>query len=247
MVFRLLYRLFLQSLNRDSAAESPESATTGGRAKETAAPFRRVSAPVAFVLFVAALSAVAISVLFPTLQKRTGDASSVLILSIPEVDAKPLIVYLYGTGLDPPRPQRDSSPVHRIRSVNGRFSPWFQVVPYAGTMEMVNVDAVAHNTHVFNRGETVFNVALPIQGVRVRKVLTGTGIFKIRCDMHPWMKAWLFVSPSQHYAVVHDPTTISFSDIDPGEYTLHVWQPDRGESVLLLDLEAGETRRMRLG
>jgi hypothetical protein len=111
---------------------------------------------------------------------------------------------------------------------------------------MVNTDSIAHNTHVFNRGETVFNVALPVQGVTVTKVLTGDGIFDVRCDMHPWMRAWLFVSPSRHYAVVHEPTTIGFTGMAPGEYILHVWQPDRPESIHSVNLRAGETRQLRL-
>ena len=101
------------------------------------------------------------------------------------------MTYLLGAHPDPPPPDPESSQVHRIRSVKGRFSPEFQVVPRASTMEMVNADDVAHNTHIFSRGETVFNVALPVQGVTVRKVLAGSGIFRVRCDLHPWMKAWV--------------------------------------------------------
>ena len=71
-------------------------------------------------------------------------------------------------------------------------------------------------------------------------------MFDVRCDMHPWMRAWVFVSPSPHYAVVHEPTTIAFTDIAPGQYILHLWQPDRRESILPLELVAGETRHLRL-
>ena len=111
---------------------------------------------------------------------------------------------------------------------------------------MVNADDDAHNAHVFSGGETVFNVALPVRGVVVRKALPGYGMFKVRCDMHPWMNAWIFVSPSRHFAVVDEPSTVSFADIVPGEYLLNVWQPDRPESTLPLDLAAGEVRHLRL-
>ena len=94
--------------------------------------------------------------------------------------------------------------------------------------------------------ETVFNIALPVQGVRVRKVLTGDDIFDIRCDMHPWIRVWLFVSPSPHYAVIREPTTLGFTGIAPGEFILHVWQPDRPESIRSVNLRAGETRHLRL-
>ena len=145
-----------------------------------------------------------------------------------------------------PRPEPDATRRYRIRSADGRFLPEFQVVPAASTLEIANSDTVAHNTHVFSGGETVFNVALPLQGVTVRKVLAGDGIFDVRCDMHPWMRAWVFVSPSRHYAVVDQPTTVRFSGIAPGEYVLHDWQPGRPDNIRLVRLAAGETRRLRL-
>jgi hypothetical protein len=46
--------------------------------------------------------------------------------------------------------------------------------------------------------------------------------------------------------VVHEPTTIGFTGMAPGEYILHVWQPDRPESIHSVNLRAGETRQLRL-
>lgn len=248
MVFRLLYRLLLQSLNRGADAELGESAAAGRTATGVAASRRGrpAAAVLAFVLGACVLAAVVVAVLRPTLPTGAGGPGATLRLSISAVGPKPVVAYLRGGDLEPPRHGEESSPVRRIRSVDGRFSPAFQVVPSTSVLEMSNADTVAHNTHVFSRGETVFNVALPEQGVTVRKVLKGDGMFDVRCDMHPWMKAWVFVSPSPHYAVVHEPTTVSFTDVVPGEYILHLWQPNRRESIHPLELVAGETRHLRL-
>ena len=248
MVFRLLYRLLLQSLDRGSGAE-PQDCTAAGRPEHGASeprPRRRHTPILAFVLGVGALAVVVLAVIVPAPQSTTDGPAAVLRLSVPVVDTKPLVVYLRGAGLDPPPRGVESSPPHRIRSTDGRFSPEFQIVPPASIIEMMNADSIAHNTHVFSRGETVFNVALPVQGVTVRKVLTGDGIFNVRCDMHPWMRAWMFVSPSRHYAVIDEPVTINFTGIAPGEYVLHHWQPDRPEGVRPVHLAAGETRHLRL-
>ena len=248
MVFRLLYRLLLQRLDRGAGAMPRDSTAPGRPGSGVSGPHsrrRRKSAAVV-VAGVAALGVAVLAVLAPTPPATNGGPEAVLRLSIPVVDAKPLVVYLRGTGLDTPSAGVEPSPAHRIRSADGRFFPEFQVVPPAGIVEMANTDSTAHNAHVFSRGETVFNVALPVRGVTVRKVLTGDGIFDVRCDMHPWMRAWMFVSPSRHYAVVHEPTTISFTGIAPGEYVLHHWQPNRPEGIRALRLAAGETRRLRL-
>lgn len=246
MVLRLLYRLLLQRLDRDAGAGSAGSATIARTANGRALAFTHPAAVAVLALGVVALAVVVPSILLPASQKNDGGALADLSLSIPDVGAKPLIVYLRGSGLVAARPDPGSAPPYRIRSVDGRFLPRFQVVPRASTMELTNADTIAHNTHVFNRGETVFNVALPLQGVTVRKVLAGDGIFNVRCDMHPWMRAWVFVSPSRHYAVVDRPSTVRFTGIAPGEYVLHDWQPGRPENVRLVRLAAGEMRRLRL-
>lgn len=248
MVFRLLYRLLLQSLDRSADAELEPSAAAGRPRTRAAArhPRRHVATVLALVMGGCVLGGVALVVLVPTPPGKDGGPVAVLRLSIPAVDPKPVVVYLRGDGVDRPLPDTHSPVAGRLRSIDGRFSPAFQVVPPASILEMSNADTVAHNTHVFSRGETVFNVALPEQNVTVRKVLKGDGIFDVRCDMHPWMRAWVFVSPSPHYAVIHESTTIAFSDIAPGEYVLHLWQPDRQERLHALDLGAGEARHLRL-
>ena len=248
MVFRLLYRLLLQRLNRGADARSGGSAAAVRPAAGAAAPRprRHVATALALILGAGVLATIVLLVLRPDLPAGSGGPDAELHLSISAPGPKPVVAYLRGGGRDGPRPGQTSPSVRSIRSIDGRFSPAFQVLPPVSTLEMSNDDTVAHNTHVFSRGETVFNVALPRQGVTVRKVLRGDGIFDVRCDMHPWMKAWLFVSPSPHYAVVHEPTTVTFSGISAGEYILHLWQPDRPESTYPIELGAGETRHLRL-
>ena len=248
MVFRLLYRVLAQSLDRGASAEPKDAAAAGRASSEIRGthPRRRHVATLAVLLGAGAIAALVLAGLLPDALETTGDRAATLRLGIPEVGAKPLVVYLRGTDLDSAAPAAEASSLPRIRSVDGRFSPRFQVAAAASTIEMVNADSIAHNTHVFSRGETVFNVALPLPGVTVRKVLTGDGIFDVRCDMHPWMRAWVFVPPSRHYAVLGEPATIDFTGIAPGEYVLHDWQPDRPEGVRAVSMAAGETRHLRL-
>ena len=248
MVFRLLYRLLQQRLDRRADAGSGEPAAAGRPAVGAAAPRRgrRAAGALALVLGAGVVAAVAVFALRPGLPQGAVGTGAALHLNISAPGPKPVVAYLRGGVGDGAGTGEASSPVRRIRSIDGRFSPAFQIVPPVSTLEMSNADTVAHNTHVFSRGETVFNVALPRQGVTVSKVLKGDGIFDVRCDLHPWMKAWLFVPPSSHYAVVHEPAAVTFSGLPAGEYILHLWQPDRPPSAHPLELRAGETRRLRL-
>ena len=176
---------------------------------------------------------------------KVAGPSAELRLKLDAVSPGPLVVYLSGSGLAP-ADLPVASELPRIESVNAAFAPYFQVLPPGSKIEAVNDDLIPHNTHVFNRGETVFNVALPLKGVSVKKTVTGSEIFSVRCDLHPWMQAWLFVPPSRHHAVLYEPVTVHFTDIPPGEYLLHLWQPDRPEGIRSLSLSSGDSKTLRL-
>ena len=245
-VLRLLYRLALQRLDSGDDGGPEEAADRRPSTRGARGTGRRLAAPLLLVFGICAIAALAGVLLSPASNRNDDHSTALVRMDIAALGAAPLIVWLRGDGLAPGWSDAGSPPVHRIRSVNGRFLPAFQVIPPASVLEVVNDDTDAHNAHVFRHGETVFNVALPVRGVTVGKTLPGYGMFRVRCDMHPWMQAWIFVSPSRHFAVVEEPSTISFAGIEPGEYVLNVWQPDRHESALPLSLAAGEVRSLRL-
>jgi hypothetical protein len=128
----------------------------------------------------------------------------------------------------------------QLRSVGSVFEPAFQVAPLAARVEIGNADDVAHNTHLFDgRRRTLFNVALPQQGVPVVRVLGRTGLFEVRCDLHAWMRAAVFVPPNGHHLLVREAGEFVLRDIAPGRWRVHVWTPARGESVLPIELGSG--------
>ena len=247
MIFRLLYRLLLQRFSRRQETESalaisPWRQTIGYRDKYRM-PIRWFASAVVLSGLLA-LGWQILELSSPRIMAKADHAE--LHLHIVSSTTWPLVVYLQGTGLAPPEDPLKLPETSRLKSINGIFTPAFQVLHPASTIEVINSDAIAHNTHVFNRGDTIFNVALPLPGLSVKKTLTGSGMFSVRCDLHPWMRAWLFVPPSRHYAVLYEPATIRFSDLTPGQYVLNLWQADSPEHPSLISLTAGETKTLRL-
>jgi plastocyanin len=138
----------------------------------------------------------------------------------------------------------------QLSSSGSVFEPAFQVAPLAARMEIGNADAVAHNTHVFQGAEgrrrTLFNVALPQQDVPVARVLARTGLFEVRCDLHAWMRAAVFVPPNVHHLLVREAGEFELRDIAPGRWRLHVWQAERGDRVRLIELAPGATEALEI-
>ena len=176
-------------------------------------------------------------------QATAAVEKATLRLRITGVESQPLLVFLDRVGADDAKVQPPAGLNVQLTSIDNVFEPAFQVAPLAARVEFGNADPVAHNTHLFDRRRrTLFNVALPQQGVPVLRVLGRSGLFEARCDLHAWMRAALFVPPNAHYAVIREAGDFALRDIAPGRWQLHVWTAARGESVQAIDLAPGATR-----
>lgn len=119
------------------------------------------------------------------------------------------------------------------------FHPHVQVIP-AGDIEIVNSDPVLHNTHGFLGKLTVFNVALPNQGQRIKKPLQKTGLVRVECDAHGWMLGWIYVADNPYYAVSAKDGTFTLTNVPPGTYTLVGWQEYTGVVEVPVTVRAKE-------
>jgi hypothetical protein len=119
------------------------------------------------------------------------------------------------------------------------FHPHVQVIQ-AGDFEIVNSDPVLHNTHGFLGKLTVFNVALPNQGQRIKKPLQKTGMVRVECDAHGWMLGWVYVADNPYHAVSAKDGTFTLTNIPPGTYTLVGWQEYTGAVEVPVTVKAKE-------
>jgi plastocyanin len=201
--------------------------------------------PLAYPLLLASLGMLAIALALSLAGRATPEpeaaatATATLKVRIDAVESAPVLVFLDAPGA--PRPAASASAA-RITSVNAAFEPAFQVAALGGEIEIGNRDPIPHNTHLFGgNGRTLFNVATPDAASRVRKPITRAGIFEVRCDLHSWMRASVFVPPGAHHAVLWSAGEVTLAGIAPGRYRLHVWQPARGDAARTLVLAAGDT------
>jgi plastocyanin len=201
-------------------------------------PRRRALRPRYLVAVAACAVAVTAFLHAPANREAPATATATLRLRVDALESVPMVVFLESQGA----PERGAAPrPARISSVNGAFEPAFQVASVGATIEVDNRDPIAHNTHLSDRRRTLFNVALPAAGARTQKMLTRPGLFDVRCDMHPWMRAWVFVPPDAHHAVLWRAGEVTLAGIEPGSYRLRMWQPAGGESTRALTLASGQT------
>jgi len=149
------------------------------------------------------------------------------------------IVYLK----EVPKGKRWDKP-KKTPTINNRkcnFEPHVQVMPAGMNLAILNSDPVLHNTHGFLIKATVFNVAMPKQGMRVERPIRKPGIVRVECDAHGWMLAWIYAADNPYYAVTDKDGTFSIPAVPPGEYTMVVWQEHTGSMEMSVIVKSNET------
>jgi plastocyanin len=109
------------------------------------------------------------------------------------------------------------------------FSPRVLGVQVGQTVEFANGDATLHNVHALPVTNTESNDpqaqgAPPID----RRFDKPEVMVPVRCDMHPWMVAYVGVVPHPYYAVSGEDGAFSIPSLPPGKYTLEAWHEKLG-------------------
>ena len=89
-----------------------------------------------------------------------------------------------------------------------------------------NSDATLHNIHSRPNVNKEFNFAMP-KVVKEKKSTFAKSEpepFYIKCDVHPWMKAWVLVSDHPYFAVTDSNGNFSIDGIPAGSYEVVCWQ-----------------------
>ncbi len=99
-----------------------------------------------------------------------------------------------------------------------------------GVLRIRNSDPLTHTIHAFEGGQSVFNLAMPLEGMQlIRPLPPQPGVLDIRCDVHPWMHATVRTFAHSHFTTTGLDGRFRLSGLSPGEYELHLWHPRLAE------------------
>lgn len=120
------------------------------------------------------------------------------------------------------------------------FFPHVQVLLVDQVFDIVNSDPVAHNAHITQNMMTLFNPMQPRQGMRSEFKMDDVGPARIKCDIHNWMRAYVYVLWHPYYAVTGSDGKFRLTGVPAGEYELVAWQEKLGERSMTVKVEAGK-------
>mgnify|MGYP000017566019 FL=1 len=99
-------------------------------------------------------------------------------------------------------------------------------------LDILNSDGTLHNIHALPKVNKEFNKAMP----RSKKRMTvqfdkSEAPFKVKCDVHPWMGAFIGVFDHPYFAVTNDDGSYVISGLEPGDYVIEAWHEKLGSQT----------------
>jgi plastocyanin len=116
-----------------------------------------------------------------------------------------------------------SAPAVEIDQKGCLYEPQIMAIQTGQKLVVKNSDPVLHNVHVTPTvsGNSEQNQAQMAGGPDLTMTFsTAENFMRFKCDVHPWMFAWVTVVDSPYFAVTGKDGTFKISNVPPGKYTL---------------------------
>ena len=109
------------------------------------------------------------------------------------------------------------------------FAPRVLAVRAGQSVKFTNSDPANHNVRATaSEPANQFNVFTGMDGSYTHRFIANSGSRPVRvgCDIHPWMRGWLYVFEHPWFAVTDEHGSFRIDSVPAGEYTLVLEQPD---------------------
>ncbi|OGQ84305.1 MAG: hypothetical protein A3F90_15920 [Deltaproteobacteria bacterium RIFCSPLOWO2_12_FULL_60_19] len=130
-------------------------------------------------------------------------------------------------------------PIKVTLDQNGcEYKPHVTAFPAGSTVEILNPDGILHNVHSYSKVNTAFNIAQPKFKKSVTQKIDKPEIINLKCDVHGWMNAWLFVSETPYFSLTDNSGGFKLTDVPAGTYTVEVWHETLGKTSQKVTVKA---------
>lgn len=127
------------------------------------------------------------------------------------------------------------------------YTPHVLAVMVNQPIDILNPDGTLHNVHAIGKANKQFNVAMPKFRQKITRSFNKPEVMvKMKCDVHPWMGAYIAVMEHPYFAVSEADGTFKIDNLPAGEYEIEAWHEKLGTKKVRVSLAEGETEELKL-
>lgn len=133
-----------------------------------------------------------------------------------------------------------------LDQVNCFYDPYVMGVMANQKFKIKNSDPLMHNVHAMPKaaGNKEFNVGQPVKDMVTEKSFPAREVLvRFKCDVHPWMFAYIGVMDHPYYAVTDKDGKFKLpGDVPAGTYTLVAYHLKAGEATQEITVGASDKK-----
>ena len=127
------------------------------------------------------------------------------------------------------------------------YDPHVVGVMVGQPVKILNPDGTLHNVHALSKVNPEFNLAMPKFRTETTKVFDKEEfMFPIKCDVHPWMGAWVTVMSNPFFAVTKEDGKFKIDNLPAGTYTVEAWHEKLGPQDVDVTVAEGDNKEINV-
>ena len=109
------------------------------------------------------------------------------------------------------------------------YKPHVLAMAAGSSVDILNPDGILHNVHSYSKANSPFNMAQPKFKKTITVKVDKPEVINLKCDVHGWMNAWLFVAANPYFSVTDNSGGFKLTDVPAGTYNVEVWHETLGK------------------
>ena len=108
---------------------------------------------------------------------------------------------------------------------------------------ILNSDGILHNIHTLPKINRAFNRAMPATSKEASTTFDKPeAIFQIKCDVHPWMSAYIGVFNHPFFSTTSMDGKFTIPGLDAGTYEITAWHERLGTQTATITVSGSDTK-----
>lgn len=164
----------------------------------------------------------------------------------PDYGLKNVIVYLENPPTTGNGERENQRPPVVLDQINAVYVPHVVAVETGQVLRLKSSDNMMHNVHLQCAVNPDQNYGFAKPGTHDVTFDKPEAPFRVKCDVHPWMTAWVGVFDHPYFAVTDDQGHFAIPHVPSGTYTLDAWQEVLPQQQTKVTVRANQTKRVLL-